>query len=202
VIAADTKKKGLVGEFNNGGRAWARTGEPVQLNTHDFASHAKGKATPYGVYDVGLNEGYMSVGISADMAALAASSILARWQYLGRSRYPDAEILTITADSGGFHSPRGRQWRFELGELADLIGIPIRVLHYPPGTSKRNRFEHRLFSYISINWRGKLKVYARLDESEYPTKVKVTNAELADIEIERHAFHGDWNDIVYPHHQT
>jgi hypothetical protein len=218
VISADTKKKELVGEFKNGGREWAKTGEPVEVNTHDFPSHAKGKATPYGVYDVGCNEGYVSVGISADTAAFAASSILAWWRHLGTQRYPDAEILTITADSGGSNSPRGRLWRVELGKLATLIGIPIRVLHYPPGTSKWNRIEHRLFSYISINWRGKpltsyqaiinliaatttstgLKVYARLGQSVYETKIKVTDAELATVKIERHAFHSDWNYTVYP----
>jgi len=218
VISVDTKKKELVGEFKNGGREWARKGEPVEVNTHDFPSHAEGKATPYGVYDMTLNEGYVNVGISADTAQFAAASIRAWWQHLGQQRYPDAEILTITADSGGSNSPRGRLWRIELGKLADLIGIPIRVLHYPPGTSKWNRIEHRLFSYISINWRGKpltgyqaiinliaatttstgLKVYARLDENQYPTKIKVTDAELAQIKIERHAFHGDWNYTVYP----
>ena len=160
----------------------------------------------------------VSVGISADTAAFAAGSILAWWQHLGQKRYPNAEILTITADSGGSNSPRGRLWRLELGKLADLIGIPIRVLHYPPGTSKWNRIEHRLFSFISINWRGKpltsyqaiinliaatttttgLKVYARLDENQYPTKVRVSDAELARVKIERHEFHGNWNYTVYP----
>ena len=218
VISVDTKKKELVGEFKNGGREWAKKGEPVEVNTHDFPSYAKGKATPYGVYDVALNEGYVSVGISADTAAFAASSILAWWQHLGQRRYPDAEILTITADSGGSNSPRGRLWRLELGKLADLIGIPIKVLHYPPGTSKWNRIEHRLFSFISINWRGKpltsyqaiinliaatttttgLRVYARLDENQYPTKVRVSDAELARVKIERHEFHGNWNYTVCP----
>jgi Rhodopirellula transposase DDE domain len=218
VISVDTKKKELVGEFKNGGREWAKKGEPVEVNTHDFPSHARGHARPYGVYDVALNEGYVSVGISADTAAFAASSILAWWQHLGQRRYPNAEILTITADSGGSNSPRGRLWRLELGKLADLIGIPICVLHYPPGTSKWNRIEHRLFSYISINWRGKpltsyqaiinliaattttsgLKVYARLDENTYPTKIKVSDAELARVKIERHEFHGNWNYTVHP----
>ena len=160
----------------------------------------------------------MSVGISADTAAFAPSSIRAWWQHLGQKRHPNAEILTITADAGGSNSPRGRLWRVELGKLADLIGIPIRVLLYRPGTSKWNRIEHRMFSYISINWRGKpltsyqaiinliaatrtttgLRVYARQDENEYPTKIKVNDAELARVKIERHAFHGDWNYTVYP----
>jgi hypothetical protein len=217
VISVDTKKRELVGEFANGGREWALKGEPVQVNTHDFPSHAHGKATPYGVYDVGLNEGWVSVGISADTAAFAANSIAAWWEYLGKQRYHDAKILTITADSGGSNSPRGRLWRRELGRLAEQIGLPIRVLHYPPGTSKWNRIEHRLFSFISINWRGKpltsyqaiinligatttstgLKVYARLDENTYPTKIKITNTELATINIERHTYHGDWNYTVH-----
>ena len=216
VISVDTKKKELIGEFKNGGREWARTGEPVEVNTHDFPSHARGKATPYGVYDLALNEGWVSVGVSADTAQFAAASIGSWWEYLGQARYPNAEILTITADSGGSNSPRGRLWRLELGRLADRIGIPIRVLHYPPGTSKWNRIEHRLFSYISINWRGKpltsyqavinlitatttstgLKVYARLDENEYPTKIKVSDTELAAVKLERHTFHGDWNYTV------
>jgi Rhodopirellula transposase DDE domain len=218
VISVDTKKKELVGEFKNGGREWAPTGEPVEVNTHDFPSYAKGKATPHGVYDIARNEGWVSVGVSADTAQFAANSITAWWQYLGRERYPNAEILTITADSGGSNNPRGRLWKIELQKLANLLGIPIRVLHYPPGTSKWNRIEHRLFSYISINWRGKpltsyqaiinliaatttstgLKIYARLDENEYPTKIKVTDAELAAVNIERHAFHGDWNYTVHP----
>jgi Rhodopirellula transposase DDE domain len=218
VLSVDTKKKELVGEFKNGGREWAPKGKPVEVNTHDFPSHAQGKATPYGVYDVGLNEGWVSVGVSADTAQFAAASIGAWWQHLGKSRYPDAQIITITADSGGSTSARGRLWKVELQRLADRIGIPLRVLHYPPGTSKWNRIEHRLFSFISINWRGKpltsyqaiinlisatttstgLKVYARLDETVYPTKIKVSDAELAAVNLERHAFHGDWNYTVYP----
>ena len=218
VISADTKKKELIGEFKNGGREWAPKGKPVEVNTHDFPSHARGKATPYGVYDVALNEGWVSVGISSDTAQFAANSIAAWWKHLGSKRYPNAKILTITADSGGSNSPRGRLWRVELGKLADQIGIPIRVLHYPPGTSKWNRIEHRMFSFISINWRGKpltsyqavinlitntttstgLKIYARLDEHTYPTKIKVTNTELKAVNIERHQFHGDWNYTVHP----
>lgn len=132
VISADTKKKELIGEFKNGGREWAPKGEPIEVNTHDFPSHARGKATPYGVYDIALNEGWVSVGVSADTAQFAANSIGAWWKHLGRKRYPDAEILTITADSGGSNSARGRLWKVELGKLSDQIGIPIRVLHYPP----------------------------------------------------------------------
>jgi hypothetical protein len=218
VISADTKKKELIGEFKAVGREWAPKGEPVEVNTHDFPSHARGKATPYGVYDMALNEGWVSVGVSSDTAQFAANSIAAWWEHLGSKRYPNAKILTITADSGGSNSPRGRLWRVELGKLADRIGIPIRVLHYPPGTSKWNRIEHCMFSFISINWRGKpltsyqavinlitntttstgLKIYARLDEHTYPTKIKVTDAELKTVNIERHQFHGDWNYTVHP----
>ncbi len=218
VISADTKKKELIGEFKAVGREWAPKGEPVEVNTHDFPSHARGKATPYGVYDMALNEGWVSVGVSSDTAQFAANSIAAWWEHLGAKRYPNAKILTITADSGGSNSPRGRLWRVELGKLADRIGIPIRMLHYPPGTSKWNRIEHRMFSFISINWRGKpltsyqavinlitntttstgLKIYARLDEHTYPTKIKVTDTELEAVNIERHQFHGDWNYTIHP----
>ncbi len=148
VISVDTKKKELVGEFKNGGQEWAPKGTPVEVNTHDFPSYARGKATPYGVYDVGRNEGWVSVGVSADTAEFAANAIGTWWEHLGHERYLDAQILTITADSGGSNSPRGRLWKRELGRLAQQIGIPIRVLHYPPGTSKWNRIEHRLFSFI------------------------------------------------------
>ena len=185
---------------------------------HDFPSHARGKAIPYGVFDVAANEGWVSVGVSAETAQFAANSIADWWEHLGRERYPRADVLTVTADAGGSNSPRGRLWRVELQRLTDLIGIPIRLLHYPPGTSKWNRIEHRLFSYISINSRGKplttyqtiinliastttstgLKVYARLDETIYPTGLTVTNAQLAAINLVRHEFHGDWNYTVHP----
>jgi len=218
VISVDTKKRELVGEFNNGGRESAPRGEPIEANTHDFPSHARGKATPYGVYDTALNGGWVSVGVSSDTAQFAANSIGDWWKHLGLARHPDAEVLTVTADSGGSNSPRGRLWRVELQKLADRIGIPIQVLHYPPGTSKWNRIEHRLLRFISINGRGKppasyqaiinliaatttstgLKTYARLDENKYSTKIKVTDAQLAAVNIERHAFHGDWNYTVHP----
>jgi len=222
VISVDCKKKELVGDFKAVGREWAHTGEPVQVNTHDFPGDARGKAIPYGVFDVGANEGWVSVGVSAETAQFAANSIAAWWKHLGRERYPRAEVLTVTADAGGSNSPRGRLWRVELQRLADLIGVPIRLLHYPPGTSKWNRIEHRLFSYISINWRGKplttyqtiinliagtttstgLKVYARLDGTIYPTGVTVTNAQLASVNLVRHEFHGDWNYTVHPATRT
>ena len=218
VISVDTKKKELVGDFKAVGREWAPKGEPVAVNTHDFPSHALGKAAPYGIYDIAGNEGYVSVGVSRDTAQFAAASIRAWWEHLGKKRYPDATTLTITADSGGSNSARGRLWKLEVQRLADLLGLTIKVLHYPPGTSKWNRIEHRMFSYISQNWRGKpltsyqaiinliaatttttgLKIYARLDENEYPKGIKVAKAEMAAVNLHRHEFHGDWNYTVTP----
>jgi hypothetical protein len=218
VISVDTKKKELVGDFKAVGREWAPKGKPVEVNTHDFPSHAKGKAIPYGVYDLKANEGWVSVGISFDTAQFAAAAIKGWWQNLGAARYPLARILTITADSGGSNSSRGRLWKIELQKLADELQIAIRVLHFPPGTSKWNRIEHRLFSFISINWRGKpltdyatiinlisatetaagLKVYASLDETTYEKGIKVTDAQMRSVNIERDAFHGDWNYTIHP----
>ncbi len=218
VISVDTKKKELVGDFKAVGREWARSGEPVEVNTHDFPSHALGKAAPYGVYDVAGNEGYVSVGVSRDTAQFAAASIRAWWEHLAKKRYPDATTLTITADSGGSNSARGRLWKVEVQRLADLLGLTIKVLHYPPGTSKWNRIEHRMFSYISQNWRGKpltsyqaiinliaatqtttgLKIYARLDETEYAKGIKVSKAQMDAISLHRHKFHGDWNYTITP----
>jgi hypothetical protein len=217
-ISVDTKKKELIGDFKAVGREWAPKGEPVEVNTHDFPSHAVGKAAPYGVLDLAHDEGFVSVGISRDTAQFAAASIGAWWEHLGKGRYPGATVLTITADSGGSNSARGRLWKYELQRLADQTGLQIRVLHYPPGTSKWNKVEHRLFSYISINWRGKpltsyqavinliaatttstgLKVYARLDESDYPKGIKITNKQMAALNLHRHEFHGDWNYTIKP----
>ncbi|MGO9247446.1 MAG: ISAzo13 family transposase [Solirubrobacteraceae bacterium] len=218
VISVDTKKKELVGEFKAVGREWARSGEPVQVNTHDFPSHAKGKAIPYGVYDLARNEGWVNVGVSADTAQFSVASIAAWWEQLGRAAYPNARELTITADSGGSNSARGRLWKVELQKLSDRIGLEIVVCHFPRGTSKWNKIEHRLFSFISHNWRGKplidyatiinlitstttstgLKVYARLDETDYPKGIKVSNTELAKVNLHRHDFHGDWNYTITP----
>ncbi|MGH3905470.1 MAG: ISAzo13 family transposase [Pseudonocardiaceae bacterium] len=222
VISVDTKHKELVGEFKAVGREWARSGEPVQVNTHDFPSHAKGKAIPYGIYDLARNEGWVSVGISRDTAQFAAASIAAWWQQLGQPSYPHAGALTITADSGGSNSARGRLWKLELQKLSDQIGLPIVVCHFPRGTSKWNKIEHRLFSFISNNWRGKplidyatiinliastttstgLKVYARLDQTDYPKGIEVSDAELARVNLRRHDFHGDWNYTVSPNTTT
>ena len=199
VISVDTKKKELIGEFKNGGREWAPAGKPVKVNTHDFPSQASGKAIPYGIYDLAHDEGWVSVGIDHDTSQFAAASILAWWQHLGHDRFPTATTLTITADCGGSNNYRTRLWKTELQHLADTTGLIIRVCHFPPGTSKWNKIEHRLFSFISINWRGKpltsletvielitatttrtgLKVYARLDQSAYPDKIKITDDQLA-----------------------
>jgi Rhodopirellula transposase DDE domain len=218
VISVDTKHRELVGEFKNGGREWAPKGKPVEVNTYDFPSHADGIAIPDGVYDLARNEGWVSVGISHDTAVFAVSSIASWWEQLGGAVYPNATSLTITADSGGSNSARGRLWKVELQKLADRTGLEIVVCHFPRGTSKWNKIEHRLFSLISHNWRGKplidyatiinliagtttstgLKVYARLDETEYPKGVAVSNAEIAKVNITRHAFHGDWNYTIQP----
>jgi transposase len=218
VISVDTKKKELVGEFKNGGREWAPAGEPVEVNTHDFPSQAEGRAIPYGIYDLANDEGWVSVGIDHDTAQFAASSILAWWEHLGEQRFPKAKTLTITADCGGSNGNRTRLWKTELQRLADHTGLQITVRHFPPGTSKWNKIEHRLFSYISINWRGKpltshqtvieliaatstttgLKVYARLDPGSYPDKVTVSDTQLASVHIERHPFHPEWNYTIKP----
>ena len=222
VISVDTKHRELVGEFKNGGREWAPKGKPLEVNMHDFPSQANGVAIPYGVYDLARNEGWVSVGISRDTAAFAASSIASWWEQLGKSVYPHATSLTITADSGGSNSARGRLWKVELQKLADRTGLEIVVCHFPRGTSKWNKIEHRLFSFISHNWRGRplidyatiinliagtttstgLKVYARLDETDYPKGIKVSDAEIAKVNLDRHDFHGDWNYTIRPQTTT
>jgi len=190
----------------------------VEVRGHDFKDPRLGHAIPYGVYDLGADEGWVSVGITRDTAQFAVNSILAWWEHLGQQRYPDARTLTITADSGGSNSPRTRLWRVELGRLADKTGLNIRVLHFPPGTSKWNKIEHRMFSFVSLNWRGKpleslavivnliagtttstgLRIYARLDERVYEKGVEVTDHQLAAVNIIRDALHGDWNYAVTP----
>ncbi|MCA1700826.1 MAG: ISAzo13 family transposase [Actinobacteria bacterium] len=218
VISVDTKKKELIGNYKNGGRELALTGEPVQVNTHDFPDEELGKAIPYGIFDVGRNEGWVSVGISADTAQFAAAAIKGWWKHLGKQHYPDATTLTITADCGGSNSSRIRLWKTELQALADHTGLALRVHHYPPGTSKWNQIEHRLFSFISINWRAKplisrqvvidliastttsmgLKVYARLDANTYPTKIKITDTEIAAVNLTGDSFHPEWNYTITP----
>ena len=218
VLSIDTKKKELIGTYKNPGQELSKSGEPVEVNTHDFPDKDLGKAVPYGIYDVGANEGWVSVGISADTCQFAVNAIRGWWEHLGKARYPHTETLTITADSGGSNSPRVHLWKTELQKLANETGLSIRVLHYPAGTSKWNKIEHRMFSYISINWRAKpltsyqvvidliastttntgLKVYARLDTNTYQTKIKVPAAEINAVNLERDSFHGEWNYTIHP----
>ena len=219
LISVDTKKKELVGSYKNGGRELAPTGKPILVNTHDFIDEELGKAVPYGIYDVGRDEGWVSVGISADTAQFAVAAIKAWWKHLGKKRYPQAKTLTITADCGGSNSYRTRLWKTELQRLANKTGLSIRVMHYPPGTSKWNKIEHRLFSYISINWRAKpllsrqtvidliastststgLKVYARLDPDTYATKIQVSDQQIKDVQLTGEDFHPEWNYTITPH---
>jgi Rhodopirellula transposase DDE domain len=217
-ISVDTKKKELVGDFKNGGRELRRQGDPEPVRVHDFEIKGLGKVAPYGVYDMAANEGWVNVGIDGDTGAFAVESIRRWWQRLGQGRYPDAQQLTITADCGGSNGARVRLWKLELQRLADETGLAITVSHLPPGTSKWNRIEHRLFAYISQNWRGKplvshqvivqliggtttesgLTVTCDIDQNLYPKGVKVTDAEMATINIERHSFHGEWNYTIRP----
>lgn len=217
-ISIDTKKKELIGDYKAVGRELEPTGRPVQVQGHDFPDPRVGKAVPYGVYDIANDEGWVSVGISADTAQFSAASIRAWWEHLGKNRFPKAKTLTITADCGGSNNPRVRLWKTELQKLADDTGLQLEVCHFPPGTSKWNKVEHRLFSFISINWRGKplvsyesvieliaatttntgLKVYARLDQSTYPQKIKVTDEQLAAVNITGHQFHPEWNYTITP----
>jgi hypothetical protein len=216
-ISIDTKKKELVGEFDNGGREWHPQGQAPRVNTYDFPSMAEGKAIPYGVYDIADNSAMVSVGIDRDTAQFSVAAIRAWWEQFGEARYPQARQLVSTADCGGSNGNRTRLWKTELQKLADDTGLEIVVCHFPPGTSKWNKVEHRLFSFISRNWRGQplisyeviinliaatttssgLEVYARLDHNEYP-KVEVTDAELAAVNITHNTFHGEWNYSINP----
>jgi hypothetical protein len=218
VISVDTKKKEVVGNLANKGREWQPKGEPVRVDVHDFPDPKVGKAIPYGVYDVGANQGFVSVGADADTAAFAVATIGRWWDTVGSLAYPQASRLLITADAGGSNGYRSRLWKRELGALAARTGLAVTVCHFPPGTSKWNRIEHRLFSHISMNWRGRplvshevvvqligttttrtgLKVRAELDPGSYPTGIKVTDAELAAVPLTRHAFHGEWNYTITP----
>jgi len=217
-ISVDTKKKELVGDFKNAGQQWRPAGEPVEVRTHDFKDKQLGKVNPYGIYDLANDEGWVSVGVDADTASFAVASIRSWWEQLGSERYPEAKTLTITADCGGSNGNRTRLWKTELQRLADETGLAIRVLHFPPGTSKWNKIEHSLFSFIARNWRGQplvsrqaivsliaattsttgLKVYARLDEGDYKRGVKVSDAEIAAINLARDEFHGEWNYLIKP----
>ena len=218
VISVDTKKKELVGDFKNAGREWRPRGEPERVRGHDFKDKQLGKAIPYGVYDIAANQGWVSVGIDHDTAQFAVNSIRSWWQHLGQARYPNAGRLVITADRGGSNGNRVRLWKVELQNLADQTGLEIRVCHLPPGTSKWNRIEHRLFSYITINWRGKplrtlqtvinliastttttgLEVYARLDDASYPEKIRVPDQQIQAVNLHGDQFHPEWNYTIKP----
>jgi Rhodopirellula transposase DDE domain len=216
VISVDTKKKELVGEYANAGREYQPKGTPVQVNGHDFPTGVP-KAIPYGVYDIGAEDGFVSVGVDHDTASFAVNAIRTWWQHVGSKRYPNSRRLLVTADAGGSNGYRLRLWKVELAKLAAETGLDITVCHYPPGTSKWNKVEPRLFSFISINWRGRplteyqivietiaatttksgLTVEAMLDEGLYPTKVKVSNAQMRAVPLTRQAFHGEWNYTVH-----
>ena len=218
VISVDTKKKELVGEFKNPGQEWQPKGEPEAVNVHDFPDKNLGKAIPYGVYDLASNEGWVSVGIDHDTAQFAAASIQRWWTEMGSQRFPHASELLITADGGGSNSSRNRLWKKSLQELADELDLTLKVCHFPPGTSKWNKIEHRLFCFITKNWRGRplttyevivnliastttktgLVVRAAIDSNEYDTGVTVSDEELARLRIRRAKFHGEWNYTIKP----
>jgi transposase len=218
VISVDTKKKELVGNFKNGGREWRPQGDPEQVQIHDFVVPELGRAIPYGVYDLGQNTGWVSVGIDHDTSEFAVATIRRWWYSMGRPTYRQAKRLFITADAGGSNGPRVHLWKLELQKLADEIGLPISISHFPPGTSKWNKIEHRLFSFISQNWRGRplishqvivkliagtrtatgLKVRAVLDRNTYPAGIKVDKKAVADIQLRPASFHGDWNYTILP----
>jgi hypothetical protein len=219
VVSVDTKKKELVGNFKNNGAEWRRKGTPELVNIHDFIDPKLRRAVPYGVYDITNNVGWVSVGTGHDTATFAVNAIRRWWRAMGRKRYPKAKRLMITADGGGSNGYRVRLWKIELQKLADELKLPITVCHLPPGTSKWNKIEHRLFSFITIDWRGKplrsyrtivqliaatttatgLKVRAELDETKYPKGVKISDTQMAAINLSRHEFHGDWNYTISPH---
>jgi Rhodopirellula transposase DDE domain len=217
-ISVDTKKKELVGDFRNGGREWRPKGSPEEVRIHDFVIPELGRAAPYGVYDIASNAAWVSVGIDHDTAAFAVNAIRSWWNLMGRDRYPRAHRLLITADAGGSNGSRVRLWKIELQKLADELRMPITVCHLPPGTSKWNKIEHRLFSFITGNWRGKplvghqamvqliaatttetgLTVRCELDPNTYPAGIKVSDTEIAAVNLTRHDFHGDWNYTISP----
>lgn len=218
VISVDTKKKELVGAYKNSGQEWLPSGEPIQVKVHDFIDPELGRANPYGVYDIGADEAWVSVGTDHDTSAFAVQTIRRWWFSMGRQRYPQARQLLITADGGGSNGHRVRLWKLELSRLASDTGLEIQVCHFPPGTSKWNKIEHRLFSFITMNWRGRplishevivnliastktrsgLKVRAELDNAEYPKGLVVSDDDFAAIKLERNDFHGDWNYRIRP----
>lgn len=222
VVSVDTKKKELVGAFKNGGREWQPKGEPEAVNVHDFPDPDVGKAIPYGIYDIGRNAGWVTVGQDHDTASFAVASLRRWWEVVGQPTYPGVHHLLICADSGGSNGYRTRLWKVELQQFANTTGLQVTVCHLPPGTSKWNKIEHRLFAHISMNWRGRplvshevvvaligatttqsgLHVNAERDTSRYPTKIKVSEGELAALHIKPHTFHGEWNYTIAPTQQS
>jgi hypothetical protein len=218
VLSIDAKKKELVGQFKQGGREWQPTGHPEPVNVHDFPEPHVGKAIPYGIYDVGRNAGWVNVGQDHDTASFAVESLRRWWRGEGAAIYPDARHLLLCADAGGSNGYRLRLWKYEIGRLATETGLTITVCHLPPGTSKWNKIEHRLFAHISLNWRGRplesheiivaligatttrqgLRVHAQRDQGTYPTHVKVSDEALATVPVRPHAFHGEWNYTIRP----
>jgi transposase len=219
VISVDAKKKELIGPYRQNGREYQRRGRPERVRVHDFPDEDLGKAIPYGVYDVARNVGWVNVGCDHDTAAFAVASIQQWWRAMGRRAYPRAKKLLICADGGGSNGYRTRLWKIELQAFANETGLAVTVCHYPRGTSKWNKIEHRLFSHISMNWRGKplishevvvnliaattttrgLKVRAQLDRRRYPTRIEVTKADMEQVELQRHKFHGEWNYTISAH---
>lgn len=218
VIAVDTKKKELVGPFKNGGAEWRPAGKPEKVRVHDFMIKEIGKVSPYGVYDLTRNTGWVSVGIDHDTAAFAVATIRQWWKKMGRPVYDNASHLLITADSGGSNAARNRLWKYELQKMANQTGLAVSVCHFPPGTSKWNKIEHRMFSFISKNWRGKplidrativsligstqtdngLEIRCELDTHTYPKGIKISETQMKTVKIRRHRFHGDWNYTIAP----
>jgi hypothetical protein len=218
VVSVDTKKKEIVGDFKNNGAEWQPAGEPEEVRAKDFPDKRLGKAIPYGVYDLTCNTGWVSVGVDHDTAEFAAQTLRRWWAEMGRRSYPKATALLITADGGGSNGSRSRLWKVCLQRLADDLGVKISVCHFPPGTSKWNKIEHRMFCHITRNWRGRplvsravvvnligatrteagLEIQAELDEQDYPTGVKVTDEELAKVCIKKNTFHGEWNYTIEP----
>ena len=218
VISVDTKKKELIGQFKNGGREWRRKGEPEEVNIYDFVDRDLGKAIPYGVFDLSKNEGWVSVGIDHDTAQFAVQAIARWWRKMGSKHYPNAKDLLIMADGGGSNGSRCRLWKVALQDLATQLGMSIHVCHFPPGTSKWNKIEHRMFCHITKNWRGRpleshdvvvnliantttdagLRIRAELDGGKYPAGIKISDAELNKLNLRMEDFHGDWNYALLP----
>ncbi len=218
VISVDTKKKELVGDFANKGQEWRPQGQPEKVRVHDFIDQELGKVSPYGVYDLTGNKGWVSLGIDHDTASFAVASIRQWWRKMGRAAYSQASHLLITADSGGSNGSRNRLWKVELQKMAKQTGLTITVCHFPPGTSKWNKIEHRMFSFITRNWRGKplrdrativsligstttkegLKIRCELDTHHYPKGIKVSDTQMEKVNLKKHEFHGDWNYTIYP----